>query len=331
MSMIATMIAGIRHPFGLRVFAAAAAFTLAALLQLGGSSPAGAAAQAPLSVTINGQRIDNAATPIKVDSTGSLTFKVAVDNQSPVAIDVSGVTFEGHVVGLPVFRCDALLTLSVAPGTVGEQEFLMDNKCLKDQATGLIPATVTVTDARQAQIGKWEFDLNVNGSLKGIYGLFGIALAAISILSILGGLIGLARHRLSPNRWSRAMRFAIPGIGLGFTIVFALGALGVATPDATSWVPIVGATFVVLGIFGYLSPGPDQPEDIATPAGANPAQTVQMAPGSAMTAPLPQAGQPTQPGYAPPDANLTATAPVPPSAAPTQPVRRITPEAENQP
>lgn len=207
----------------------------------------------------------------------------------------------------------------------------MDSNCLKDQATGLMPAKITVYDNNRVALDSWNLTLDITGSLKSIYGLFGIALAALTVLSILGGLISMARHRLSPNRWSRAMRFAIPGIGLGFTIVFALAAAGVAVPTETMWIPIVCASFAVLGLFGYFSPRPDEPEDFARSpqAAAAAGDTVVMPPGAAITTPMPQAPQPyydpsqSQTAQQPPVAPPHSDSSVPP---PSQTVRRIAPE-----
>lgn len=296
------------------------------------AAPASAQAKsAAISVSVNGTNVKGMTEPLKLDATALQRFKVSVNNPTSADIHVTTVSFEGKVVGLPVFRCEGLVSLVVPPGGAADQEFEMDSNCLKDQATGLMPARITVYDQNRTALDSWSLTLDITGSLKSVYGLFGIALAALTVLSLLGGLISLARHRLSPNRWSRAMRFAIPGIGLGFTIVFALAAAGIAVPTATMWIPIVGASFAVLGLFGYFSPRPDEPDDFAGFSQPVPVagDTVVMPPGAAITTPMPQAPQPyydpsqSQPAQHQPVAPPSSDSSVPP---PSQTVRRIAPE-----
>lgn len=296
------------------------------------ASPSSAQANsATISVSVNGVKVKAMAEPLKLDASATQHFKVSVNNPTGAEVHITTVSFEGKVIGLPVFRCEGLVSLVVPPGDAAEQEFEMDSNCLKDQATGLMPANITVYDNNRVALDSWNLTLDITGSFKSIYGLFGIALASLTLLSILGGLIALARHRLSPNRWSRAMRFAIPGIGLGFTIVFALAAAGIAIPTTTMWIPIVCSSFAVLGLFGYLSPKPDEPDDFL-PSHQNAAitgETVVMPPGAAITTPMPHASQP----YYDPSQVQTSQQPhvdtpysepsVPP---PSQTVRRIAPE-----
>ncbi|RIK06435.1 MAG: hypothetical protein DCC49_11490 [Acidobacteria bacterium] len=317
----------------LRLICALGALTLAALVSLSMTPAAAQTKSANINVSINGANVKGVSEPLKLDASAPQHFKISVNNSSSAEVHVAIVSFEGKVVGLPVFRCEGLVSLVVPPGGAADQEFEMDSNCLKDQATGLMPAKITVYDQNRAMLDSWNLTLDISGSLKSIYGLFGIALAALTVLSILGGLISLARHRLSPNRWSRAMRFAIPGIGLGFTIVFALAAAGIAVPTATMWIPVVGASFAALGLFGYFSPKPDEPEDFASsPQPATLAgDTVVMPPGAAVTSPMPQAAQPyydpgqTQAAQQPPVAPPPVEPSVPP---PSQTVRRIAPEEQ---
>lgn len=296
------------------------------------AAPASAQARsAVISVSINGSNVKDLAEPLKLNASATQHFKVSVNNPTSADVHLTTVSFEGKVVGLPVFRCEGLVSLVVPPGGAAEQEFEMDSNCLKDQATGLMPAKITVYDNNRVALDSWNLTLDIAGSLKSIYGLFGIALAALTVLSLLGGLISMARHRLSPNRWSRAMRFAIPGIGLGFTVVFALAAAGIAVPTATMWIPVVCTSFAVLGLFGYFSPRPDEPDDFArsrqTAAAAD--DTVVMPPGAAITTPMPQAPQPYYDPSQSQTAQQPAIAPLPTDSSvppPSQTVRRITPE-----
>lgn len=278
-----------------------------------------------IDVAINGISTNNLDRPLEVDAAQPQRFKISVQNSTASEIHVTMVSFEGKVVGIPVFRCEGLLSLLALPGESVSQEFDMSADCLQNQATGLMTASVSVYGVDKSLLTSWPLTLSVKGSLRTIYGLFGIALAGLTILSILGGLVALARHRLSPNRWSRAMRFAFPGIGLGFTIVFALAAGNVAVPTATMWIPVVGACFALLGLFGYFSPRPDEVDDFAYPQQIDAADTVMMAPEAVPTISAPQTplATPSTSHSVPEYGQNTLQTPFPP---PSQTVRRIAPE-----
>jgi hypothetical protein len=95
-----------------------------------------------------------------------------------------------------------------------------------------------------------------------VYGLFGLAVLVLTACSLAGALVALARHRLHPNRWWRAVRFATPGIGAGAVVVFTLGVLRVLAPQPTTAVPLVLVGAAVGFVAGYLTPGPDR--DVTT-------------------------------------------------------------------
>ena len=102
---------------------------------------------------------------------------------------------------------------------------------------------------------------DVHGSLVSVYGLFGLALLVLTILAFADVLLAIARHRMSPNRWRRGLRFLTPGIGLGLVLVFTLSALAVWVPSPGTWLVTVVVSAAVFFVLGYLSPTPRATEE----------------------------------------------------------------------
>jgi hypothetical protein len=112
-------------------------------------------------------------------------------------------------------------------------------------------------------VASQDLVVDVRGSVRSVYAAFGLAVAAFTGVSLAGALLALARHRLSPHRWRRAVRFTWPGIGIGLLLVFTLSAFRVFVPLPHRWVPIVAVSTIVLFVLGYLTPTPDEPDDEA--------------------------------------------------------------------
>ncbi len=227
-------------------------------------------------------------TPVKVRADEPTKFKLLIRNKGEAPHELTGLRFEGKVIGIPVFRCDVLSPVMVPGGQTVEREFEIEPACLRDQATGLVPASVTVHGQGQTPLRRWAVVLDIKGSLKSIYGLTGVFLVAVTVFSLGALLAALLRQRLPRNRFSRALRFTTVGIGVGFSLVFVLAATAVMVPDAENWIPVVVIPAIVFTIGGYLSPTPQrEPALQAEMAGAT--QVMQQAfPGSAPTSQLPQ-------------------------------------------
>jgi len=101
-----------------------------------------------------------------------------------------------------------------------------------------------------------RFAADIDGSLMSIYGTFAILVLAITGVLVAGILVRLAAHRLSPNRWSRGVRFGTAGVGIGLSLTFSLSALRLLLPEASRWLPLVLVSAGVLSIVGYFTPSP---------------------------------------------------------------------------
>jgi hypothetical protein len=199
--------------------------------------------------------------PLRLFPRHETLLDIDVTNNGETPIVVRAVRLEGQVVGLTFFADDTSVAMTVAPGDTGSRRFLIDLSALDGQATGLIPGAIKVLDSNRHVIGEETGVVDVRGSLRSVYGLFGLGVAFLTVLSFLAAIVGLARHRLPPNRWRRALRFLTPGLGLGLVINFTLSATRVFVPQVGRWLTI---TVVCAGIFfaaGYLTPTPDLDDD----------------------------------------------------------------------
>jgi hypothetical protein len=81
-----------------------------------------------------------------------------------------------------------------------------------------------------------------------------LALATAAVLAVT--LLGLARNRLSENRFTRAGVFLFSGIGIGFVLVFAVSVLRILAPTSPRWQPMVAIPAALFFVLGYLTPTP---------------------------------------------------------------------------
>jgi hypothetical protein len=232
--------------------------------------------------------------PIGLDPGEPLLLEVRLDNRGDEDLTVGAIRFEGRVMGLTFFAYDTRVGLDVPAHGTATRRYPLDLVGLEGQATGLIPARVVALDAGRQPVADESLVVDVQGSVRSVYGAFGLAVAGFTGLSLAGALLGLARHRLSANRWRRGVRFAWPGLGLGLFLVFTLSALRVFVPQPHRWLPIVAASTVVLLVVGYLTPTPDEADGAEEAEDAEDAEDVDDAGdaggGRAAAAPAPAEG-----------------------------------------
>lgn len=91
--------------------------------------------------------------------------------------------------------------------------------------------------------------------------MFGLAVAGLTALLLAAALIRLAARRLPANRWNRATRFGVPGLGVGLTLTFTISALRIASPSPGVWLTLVVLGGVIGFVFGFLTPGPGEGDE----------------------------------------------------------------------
>jgi hypothetical protein len=229
----------------------------------GGAAPVGAATGVHIDTRIDGRVVSHSSPshpiPLHPNRSAALDIQVTNDGSRPVTLHT--VELDGRVVGLTFFDYATTVDLTVAPGKSTHLRYLLDLSGLDGQATGLIPATIRVLGSRHHELAAQSFVADVRGSLRSVYGLFGLALLVITVVAIGGAAYAIATHRMSRNRWRRALRFLAVGIGLGLVLVFTLSALRVWVPSPARWFTVVMVFAIVFFVIGYLTPTPSSEED----------------------------------------------------------------------
>lgn len=214
--------------------------------------------------TIDGRDIASATSgspvPLHAGRDAAVTLTVRNDGAEPV--DIRAVRLDGRVLGMSFFTFSSRIDLVVEPGTTQVRQIDLDLGDLGDQATGLIPGTVSLVGRDRAVVSERPVATDVRGSLLSPYGVFGLIVGAVTLVLALSLLWEIARLRLPANRWRRAVRFLAPGFGLGFTATFTLSATRVLNPSASAWVPLVLGCGLAAFLAGYLTPAPDAEPDV---------------------------------------------------------------------
>jgi hypothetical protein len=277
--------------------------------------------------------VEGEQTLVKLAASEPTRITISASNSGPVPLEVTGLRFEGKVLGIPVFRCDVIAPFLVQPGETARRTLEIEPACLKDQATGLVPSSLMVHGPGREPLARYALVLDVKGKLTSIYGITGVFVVLITLVSLLNLLAALVRQRLPRNRFSRALRFTTVGIGVGFSLVFVLATAAVLVPDAENWIPVVVIPTILFTAGGYLTPTPQRPAetDEQAVAGLQPLaeQPTQMLPQT----PSPQSPTVQMPGAynagsAPPPGPLQGTTyergeALPPPTVPTKRVRPV--------
>jgi len=239
---------------------------LAACLVVGAVWTGPAAAAAPgvrMTATIDGRNTKaiTANNPLRLRPEKNPDIKVSVFNGTDRPVNVRSVRLDGKAMTLTFYTFSTQVDLMLAPGQSGDREFTIDLMDLGGQATGLLPSRLSLLDPKRNIIASQSFSADVRGSLRSVYGIFGMSVAGITFCLLAAVLVRLVTHRLPPNRWTRAIRFAIPGIGIGLSLTFTLSAFRVFSPDPDKWLSLTVAGALIGFVIGYLTPGPPRPDD----------------------------------------------------------------------
>lgn len=192
--------------------------------------------------------------PLQLQAGEDAVLDLSVRNNGSAEVRIRSVRLDGRVVGLTFFTFSTRVDLVVPPGEVGQRRYAIDLGDLGDQATGLIPARLALLDQERDVLTAQEFPVDVRGSMTSVYGVFALGIAAASALLLLGLVVRLFAGLLPRNRWSRAVRFAWPGAGLGLTLAFTASALRIAVPSPRVALGTVLVGMAIGFVAGYLSP-----------------------------------------------------------------------------
>jgi hypothetical protein len=238
-----------------RVIAAGVALGVCAVLF--GGSPAAAAEPLRIAITFDGKDITG--NTVTVEPSKPVELTVTATNESDSVVKVRSVRVSGVALALTFFSYDTVVPYEVPARQTVTRTLVLDLAELEGQAIGLLPASVEVLDPQREVIGSSKTVTDVRGSLWSVYGVFGLALLALTAFIWATALVALARHRLSPNRWKRALRFLPAGIGTGLVAVVSLSVLRLVPPEPSVEIPIVLAAAAIGLVLGYLTPHPVPP------------------------------------------------------------------------
>jgi hypothetical protein len=245
------------------VVAAALLLTFVASAALVAAPPADAESPVVVTATIDGVSTSESSPthPVMLRPDQSANIDIEIINHGSNAVTLRAVRLTGVVTGLTFFAYQTSINLDVAAGQKTHLRYSLDLDGLDGQATGLIPARISVVDADHHVVGAQAFVSDVRGSIVSVYGLFGLALLALTGLAIAGVLWAVATHRMPHNRWRRGVRLLTVGLGLGLVMVFTLSAFRIWVPTADRWVVTVLGFAIVFFVIGYLTPTPSGDDD----------------------------------------------------------------------
>ncbi|WP_139342139.1 MULTISPECIES: hypothetical protein [Protofrankia] len=194
---------------------------------------------------------------------------VTVRNNRNEPAQIRSIRVSGSALGLTFFVFDTAVRMDVPPGASLAWSVDIDMAELRGQATGLLPMSVTLRDAKRDVLASADGIADIRGTLVCTYGMFGLGLLVVTAMLWAAALFALARHRLPHNRWRRAVRFAPAGCGAGFVAIVSLSALRVTAPSTSSNLTFIAAAAGIGFLLGYLTPTPvSAPASLSAPAPA---------------------------------------------------------------
>jgi hypothetical protein len=204
-------------------------------------------------------------------------LQLHVVNGTDQPLDLRKVKVTGGALGMDFFDFGARVRLRVPAHDQRDFSSTLDLSELGDEATGLLPARVQLLGDNRHVLAERPFTMDVDGRLGSAYGIFGISVAVMTALLLGAALVRLAMGQLPANRWFRAVRFAVPGVGVGLTLSFTLSALRVLIPSPSTWTALVLVGGLAGLVLGFVTPTPGEGKEDAegateadrtTPAGS---------------------------------------------------------------
>ncbi|GAB2681619.1 hypothetical protein [Thalassiella azotivora] len=262
-----------------RPFAAALATALAvavpAAAQAAAAPGAGgtsASQDVGLVATLDGTPAEalDATDPLVLRPDRELAVAVDVTNTGTRPLVVRSIRLDGRVLGVTFIDYDVRVDAEVPPGQTATREVDLDLARVSEQAVGLLPLELSVLGADREALASTPLVVDARGGLSSAYGVFGLLVAVATALLLGAALVRLARGTLPSHRWSRAVRFAVPGVGVGLTATVTLSVLRVLVPSPGSAVTVIVVCGLVGLLLGFLTPAPDGDRSETAPSWEQP-------------------------------------------------------------
>lgn len=238
-----------------RVIAVGVALATCAVL-FGGTSAA-AADSVQIAVSLDGKPANG--NTVTIDPARQTELSIVATNDTSAVVRVRSVRVTGVALALTFFSYDTTMPFDVPAHSKITRTLVLDFGDLGGQAIGLLPTTVEIVGGQRDVLASVDTVADVRGSVWSVYGVFGLALLVLTALAWVTALLALARHKLSPNRVRRAIRFLPAGVGTGLVAVVTLSVLRLVPPAPAIEIPVVLGAAVIGLLLGYLTPNPVAP------------------------------------------------------------------------
>jgi hypothetical protein len=217
-----------------------------------------------IDATIDGIALDDAdATnplPLSIEES-ELSLSMVNTSDTPQAVRY--LRLEGEMLGLTFLTYTTRLAVELAPGETRQVTVPLDFFDIDSQAHGYLRAKLALyaPGVDRQVLATDDFAVDVRGSVTSTMALFALLLLAATAASIYLNVLGLARGTLPTNRFRRALRFAVSGLGVGMLFTVAFSVLRVFPLPSVAWWPMLIVPTVIGFAIGYTAPGADDEID----------------------------------------------------------------------
>lgn len=195
--------------------------------------------------------------PIRLEPFQESDLTVSITNTSDSEVTVDHLRLEGEMLDLTFVAYDSGVALVVPGNTTREITVPLDFFDLDRQAHGFLRAKLKAYDEDRTVLGSKGFAVDVRGRPLSIMGSFALLLVVFTVLSLITTFYALARRTLPANRFQRALRFMVCGLGIGLLLSVAFSLLRIFPLPTSTWIPLVLIPTAIGFAFGYATPGPD--------------------------------------------------------------------------
>jgi hypothetical protein len=211
-----------------------------------------------IDATIDGIDLDvaDAGNPLPLSIEES-ELNLTMVNTSDTPQAVRYLRLEGDMLGLTFLTYTTRVAVELEPGETREVAVPLDFFDIDSQAHGFLRARLALyaPGTERQLLATDDFAVDVRGSITSTMALFAFLLFAATAASIYLNVTGLARGTLPTNRFRRALRFAVSGLGVGMLFTVAFSVLRIfPLPPAVWWPLLIVPAAVGFGL-GYVAPG----------------------------------------------------------------------------
>jgi hypothetical protein len=238
--------------------AACAASVLVFAILVAGAPGAAALPLLQMRAEVNGRVARDRAgeQPIRLEPKHIVPLHIVVKNVGDEPADIQHVRLDGEALGLQFLTYDVNVDERIPPGRTRVLDVPLDLYDVAGQATGYLPAAISLYDGKRNKVAEQKFVVDVRGNGTSTLGIFAIALLALAILSVGTLVYKTVRRQLPRNRAVRGLQFMLAGSAVGLTLALGLPILRFTAIQPDGWIPLALGPMAIGFAIGYLAPGP---------------------------------------------------------------------------